>query len=138
LRESRLPASHAKHVFHVLLQAGAKSRSRRTIGVVASPETYESNFIHHDFVQFGKQHSRYKVILPSIVLSQQCCEVYFISRTVAKPLWDLTTKYYWNRPTLPYWLDTPLAPCALYSTFTIVCFSVVKEVTWWLVVEIRQ
>ena len=32
------------------------------------PKTYESNFIYHDFVQFGKQHSRYKVILLSIVL----------------------------------------------------------------------
>jgi len=31
------------------------------------PKTYESNFVHHDFVQFGKQHSRYKVILPPIV-----------------------------------------------------------------------
>jgi len=28
------------------------------------PKTYESNFIHHDFEQFGKQHSRYKAILP--------------------------------------------------------------------------
>ena len=26
------------------------------IGVIDPPETYESNFIHHDFVQFGKQH----------------------------------------------------------------------------------
>jgi len=40
---------------------------------------------------------RYKAILLSIVLSQQCCEVYFISPTVAKPLWDLASKYYWNR-----------------------------------------
>ena len=45
-------------------------------------KTYESNFMHHDFAQFGKQHSRYKAILPSIVLSQQCCEAYFIPRTV--------------------------------------------------------
>ena len=44
-------------------------------GAIAPPKTYESNFIHHDFVQFGKQHSRYKAILSSIVLSQQCCEV---------------------------------------------------------------
>jgi len=27
------------------------------------PKTYESNFFHHDFVQFGKQHSRSKAIL---------------------------------------------------------------------------
>ena len=49
------------------------------------PKTYESNFIHHDFVQFRKKHSRYKAILPSIVLSQQCCEICFISLTVVKP-----------------------------------------------------
>ena len=45
-------------------------------------KAYESNFIHHDFVQLGKQHSRHYAILPSVVLSKQCCEVYFISRTV--------------------------------------------------------
>jgi len=57
--------------------------TREAIGALTSfPKTYESNFIHHDFVQFGKQHSRYKAILSSIVLSQQCCEVYFISLTV--------------------------------------------------------
>jgi len=31
-------------------------------------------FSHHDFVQFGKQLSRYKTIWPSIVLSQQRCD----------------------------------------------------------------
>jgi len=49
-------------------------------------KTYESNFIHHDFVQFGKEHSQYEAILLSIVLSQECSEVHFISFTVAKPL----------------------------------------------------
>jgi len=43
------------------------------------PKTYESNVFHHAFVKFGNQHSRFKAILPSIVLSQQCCEVCFIS-----------------------------------------------------------
>ena len=38
-------------------------------------KTYESSFIHHDYVQFGKQPSRYKAILSSIVLWQQCYEV---------------------------------------------------------------
>jgi len=47
--------------------------SKGEIGAIASPIIYESNFIHHDFLQFGKQHSRYKVILSSIVLSQQFC-----------------------------------------------------------------
>jgi len=53
---------------------------------IETPKTYKSNFFHHDFVQFGKQHSRYKAILLSIVLSQQFYEVYFISLTVAKLL----------------------------------------------------
>jgi len=58
----------------VRLKTGADP-GRRAIGAIASPKTYESNFIHHDFAQFKKQHSRYKAILPSVVLSQQCCEV---------------------------------------------------------------
>jgi len=63
---------------------------RGAIGAIAHPKTYESDFIHHDFVKFGKQHLRYKAILRSIVLSQQCCEVYFISLAVVNPEWDLT------------------------------------------------
>jgi len=51
-----------------------------------SPKNYKSNFIHNDFLQFGKQHSRYKANLSSIVSSQQCCEIYFIPLIVAKPL----------------------------------------------------
>jgi len=46
---------------------------------------YENDFIHRNFVQFGKQLSRYKAILPSIVLSQQCCEVIFISLRAVSP-----------------------------------------------------
>jgi len=41
------------------------------IGAIATPKTYKRNFIHHDFVQIEKHHSRYHAILPSIVLSQQ-------------------------------------------------------------------
>jgi len=29
-------------------------------GAIAPPKTYESNDVHHDFLQFGKQHSKYK------------------------------------------------------------------------------
>jgi len=58
----------------------------RIQGDYRRPKTWESNFIHHIFLQSGKQHLRYKAILPSIVLSQQCCEVYFIFLTVANPL----------------------------------------------------
>jgi len=61
-------------------------------------KTYESNFIQHDFVLIEKLLSRYKAIFLSIVLSQQCCEVYFISLAILNPLRDLTTKYYWIRP----------------------------------------
>jgi len=52
---------------------------------IAPPKTYESKFIHNDILQFGKQHSRYKASLSSIVLIQQCCEIYFISLTATKP-----------------------------------------------------
>jgi len=34
------------------------------------PKTIESAYSLHDFVQFGTQHSRYKAILSSIVLSR--------------------------------------------------------------------
>jgi len=33
------------------------------VGDHLPPKTYEINFIHHDFLQFGKEHSRYKAIL---------------------------------------------------------------------------
>ena len=56
------------------------------IGAIAPPKTYESNFIHREFLLFGKQHSRYRAILLSIVLPQQFCEEYFIPLTVAKPV----------------------------------------------------
>jgi len=56
--------------------------SKKAIGAIAPPKTYKSNSIHHYFVQFGKQHSQFKAILPSIVLSQQFCDVYFIFLTV--------------------------------------------------------
>ena len=52
------------------------------IGAIVLPKTYKSNFFHHDFIQLGKQHSLSKAILLSLVSSQQCCEVNFISLTV--------------------------------------------------------
>jgi len=48
-------------------------------------KTYGNKFIHHDFVQFGKQHSRHKGILLSVLVSQQTSEVYFISLAVVNP-----------------------------------------------------
>jgi len=70
-------------------------RTRRGDGPL---KTDENNFIRHSFVQFRKQHSRTNAILSSIVLSLQCCEVYFISITVAKLVWDLTIQDSWNCP----------------------------------------
>jgi len=35
---------------------------RGAIEVIVALKTYESNFIHHYFVRFGKQHSWYKII----------------------------------------------------------------------------
>jgi len=34
------------------------------IGVISPTKFYKSNFFHHNLVQFGKQHSRYKAICP--------------------------------------------------------------------------
>ena len=36
---------------------------------------------HHDFLQFGKQHSRYKDILSSVVWSQHCCDSSVVKHT---------------------------------------------------------
>jgi len=56
--------------------------SRGSIGAIAPPKTCKSDFIHHDFEQFGKHHSRCKAILPWLVLSPQYCEVHFTSLAV--------------------------------------------------------
>jgi len=61
--------------------------SRGGIGAITPLKNEESTYIHHVFLQFGKLHSRYKVILSSTVLLQQYCERYFIPLTVAKLLW---------------------------------------------------
>ena len=75
---------------HVTKQQISRLPGQGRIRSPSHPKTVRSHFIHHDFLQFEKQHLRYKVILLSIVLSQQWCEVYFIFLTVAKPLWVLT------------------------------------------------
>jgi len=61
------------------LSGQTRSNQVRIQGGDRPLKTYESNFIHHDFVQFGRQHSRFKAILPSIVLPQQWYEVYSTS-----------------------------------------------------------
>jgi len=79
------------------------SGSKGAIGETDPPKTYESNFIHHDLVQFGNNISdpipnkplvtlelshcsQYKAVLSFTVLSQQCFEVCFIYLVVEKPL----------------------------------------------------
>jgi len=79
-----------------------------SIGTSAPAEACESNYIQHDFLQSGKQHSRYKAILSSIILSQQLCKVYFVPLTVAKPYETLLSNIIEIAPSLSYWLDPPL------------------------------
>jgi len=59
--------------------------SRGAIEAIAPPETYQLTLFANDCVQFAKHHSQYKAILSSVVLSQKCCEVNFISLTVVNP-----------------------------------------------------
>jgi len=80
----RLTGQHIASCLSSLLSHQGRIQ-RGTIGAIALLKTYERDFIHHDFVKFGKQHLRYKAILLSIVLSQLCCEVYFISLAVVNP-----------------------------------------------------
>jgi len=53
-----------------------RRESRGRLGLSCPFKTDKNIFHHLDFVQFGKQHSRYKAILPSTVLSQLCCEAW--------------------------------------------------------------
>jgi len=71
--------THSNASSSQLLHYQGRSGSRGAIGAIAPPKTYESNFIHHDLIQFRKKHLRNRAILPSIVLSQQCCEVKYTS-----------------------------------------------------------
>jgi len=75
------------------------------------PETYASNYIHHNFVQFGKQHSWYKAILSSTVLSQQCCEVLYTSslissEAVTRPDYQILLKSPPTPPNLTGWIQS--------------------------------
>jgi len=52
----------AKHV----KELSKKFISEKAIEAITPSKTYKSNFIHHDFVQFGKQNSLFKAILPPL------------------------------------------------------------------------
>jgi len=61
-------------------------------GEIAPSKTYECNFVQHDFVQFGKQHSRYKV---------QFTVTFFISLAVVNrpaPQWRSQPKFLGEQP----------------------------------------
>jgi len=79
-------------------------------GAIEFPKTYESNFIHHNVVHFGKQHSRHKAILPLIVLSQQCYNVNFIFLTVAKLFLRLVDQFLLQSPP-PHNFTGWICPC---------------------------
>jgi len=50
-------------------------------GPIATSKTFKTLFT---MILYNSENSiRYQAILPSIVLSQQCCELYFISRLTA-------------------------------------------------------
>jgi len=72
-------------MFHILLNSRARGQIQGGYWGDLPPKTYENNFFLHDFVQFGKQHSRFEAILSFIVLLEQCSQVYFISFTVVNP-----------------------------------------------------
>jgi len=77
-----VPASQVRfQQFRVIERFCVQGRIQEGDWAIVPAKTCEISFIHHDFVLFGKQHSRYKAILSSIVLSQEWCEVYFISLT---------------------------------------------------------
>ena len=84
--------------FHINSYTTAGSDSGGVIGEIAYPKTKKSNLFHHNFLQFEKQHSRYKAIhfvvhgFFTAVLQQQ-------SRYKS-----LTNKRYWNiSPNLTGW-----------------------------------
>ena len=81
------------------------------------PKTYESDFIYHNFAKFRKQHSRYKAFCRPLFHHNRIVK-YSSTHTVAKPLWDLTTKWCWNRPPppKPYYRDPPLPPTILFPS----------------------
>jgi len=69
------------------------------------------NLRKYNFVQFGKQHDIRPFYRPLV------CHNNFVKYTspltAAKPFWDLTTKYYWNRPppNLSGWTRPLSRPC---------------------------
>jgi len=55
--------------YHCLSLSVAGADPGWGIGAIAPPKNYENNFIHHNFVQHEKKHSRYAAIVSSITLS---------------------------------------------------------------------
>ena len=65
----------------------------------SSSQTYESNVFHHDFVQFGKQHSRYVHCFVTTVL-WRILHLSYSSEPVMRL--DYQIHYYWNHPPLTW------------------------------------
>jgi len=70
---SRIPDfAHQNRSFtsgrYTTVLAELRKRADPRCGAIAPPKTYDSSFIHNDFIQFRKQHSLYEVILSSSLL----------------------------------------------------------------------
>ena len=123
--------------FEILWIQGGRLGDRPT-------KTSESNIFHHDSVHFGKQHSRYKAILPSDFLSQQYFDVYFSysSEPVMRLEYQISLKL---PPSYTYWLDPPTGIrevqywkctgkliCTNFRQKNVFHSNKVKQLFWWV------
>ena len=107
----------AFHIKWILFKC--KGGSRRAIGAIAPPKTYESNFVHHYFVQFEKQHLRIRChFVVHCFVTGVFGSILHFCYSIAVLLWDLTAKYYRNRP--PPSLTGWIRPC---SNANLCCFK---------------
>ena len=78
------------------------------LGRLPPPKTYESNFIHHVFCNSESSIRNIKPFCRPLFCYNSVARCTSSLFTEAKPLSDLTTKYYWNRSTTkPYWWSSP-------------------------------
>ena len=101
----------AFHIKWILFKC--KGGSRRAIGAIAPPKTYESNFVHHYFVQFEKQHLRIRChFVVHCFVTGVFGSILHFCYSIAVLLWNLTAKYYRNCRTASAvcgWKTTPVS-----------------------------
>jgi len=86
--------------------------------IAPPPTIYKCCLFHHDFLQFGKEHSRYKAILPSVVLLLSILHLSYSSEPVMRLDWQILLKLPpkltgWIRP----WLKHNASSDFLWSAF---------------------